>query len=213
MPAATVLHFRYCVEPSRPWRGYGPLGVAQLAGRLSAETVNQLANESSGPVGRLLGVPVDGDDDTISKLREDIKNARGRVAFLENSDWGNSGTNGVELETKRFGAEPPQALVNLMDLASREVVMAVGLNTGLWVDLGAATAREAWRLALFGVVAPIGRMVEAELTAKLDDTVTLSWQELRSSDLQGRSRSFKQMVEAGMPLADAVAVAGLMMPE
>ena len=75
------------------------------------------------------------------------------------------------------------------------------------------TAREAYRLALFGVVAPLGRMVEAELTAKLEDSISLSWVEMRAADLMGRARSFKAMVEGGMPLADAVAVAGLMLPE
>ena len=212
MPASAVCHFRYCAEASRPWRGLSPLTVASLAGRLSAETSNALGNESSGPQGQILGVPVDGDSDTILKLREDIASARGRVAFLENSDWGASGTPGIDLEPKRFGAQPPQALVNLQDLASREILMAVGLNSGLFVDLGAATAREAWRLALFGVIAPIGHMVSAELTEKLEDQVTLGWQELRSSDLQGRARSFKSMVDGGMGLDQATAVSGLMLP-
>ena len=35
--------------------GNGPIQVAALAGTLSAETVKQLSDESSGPVGRLLG--------------------------------------------------------------------------------------------------------------------------------------------------------------
>ena len=214
MPASGVVHFRYASEPSRPWRGLGPLGVAALGGRLSAETVLQLANESSGPVGRLLGTPVDGDDATISKLRDDVAKARGRMVFLESGDWSNAGGGAMAVaETHRYGAEPPQSLVNLQEVATREVVMACGLNSGLWHDLGAATAREAYRLALFGVIAPLGRMVEAELTAKLDDTVTLSWVEMRAADLTGRARAFQSMVLGGMPLADAVAVAGLMMPE
>ena len=91
----------------------------------------------------------------------------------------------LTFRSRRFGAEPPQSLVNLHEVATREVVAACGLNTGLWQDLGAATAREAWRLALFGVVAPLGRMVSAELTEKLNDAVTLGWQELRASDLSG----------------------------
>ena len=157
MPAAGVVHLRYASDPARPWRGLGPLGVASLAGKLSTETVNALANESGGPQGRLLGIPVDGEDDTIEKLRKDIASARGRVAFIENSDWGNAGTNGVDLETKRFGAEPPQSLVNLQEVATREVIMACGLNSGLWHDLGAATAREAWRLALFFGYRAIGQ--------------------------------------------------------
>ena len=52
VPAASVLHFRYAADPARPWRGNGPVEVAALAGRMSAETVRALAGESSGPVGR-----------------------------------------------------------------------------------------------------------------------------------------------------------------
>ena len=37
--AAGVVHIMYSRDPERPWRGNGPLQVAQLAGKLSAETV------------------------------------------------------------------------------------------------------------------------------------------------------------------------------
>ena len=47
----------------------------------------------------------------------------------------------------------------------------------------AASTREAWRLALFSVLAPLGKMVESELKDKLDDDVSLTWTELRASDL------------------------------
>ena len=81
VPAASVLHFRYAVEAATPWRGNGPIAVAALGGRLSAETVNALADESSGPVGRLLGIPEDGEDSTVEALKTDIRNAAGRVAL------------------------------------------------------------------------------------------------------------------------------------
>ena len=48
--------------------------------------MNQLADEASGPVGALLGIPKDGDDDTVTALKGDIKNAKGRVALLESGD-------------------------------------------------------------------------------------------------------------------------------
>ncbi len=91
VPAASVLHFRYATDPSTPWRGNGPLAVANLAGRLSAETVNALANESSGPVGRLLGIPVDGADATVEGLKADIRDARGKVALLGDGRLGQRG--------------------------------------------------------------------------------------------------------------------------
>ena len=59
----------------------------------------------------------------------------------------------------------------------------------------------------------MGKMVESELRTKLDDEVSLSWQELRASDLSGRARPMQSMVNGGMSLADAVAVAGLMIED
>ena len=197
---------------SSPWRGNGPLAVANLAGHLSAETVNALANEASGPVGRLLGIPVDGA--TVEGLKADIKNAAGRVALLETGDWGKAGGDSrVSLKSERFGAEPPASLVELVDVSSREIYAACGLNAALWGAGDAASTREAWRLCLFGVLSPLGRLVEAELQDKLEDTVTLSWQELRASDLSGRARAFQSMVGGGMAVAEAVSVAGLMVED
>ena len=133
--------------------------------------------------------------------------------MIETGDWGNSGDSKVDLKTERFGAEPPASLVQLVTIASQEVYSACGLNQALWGGSQAAAVREAWRLCLFGVLSPLGRLVEAELQDKLEDTVTLSWQELRASDLSGRARAFQSMVGGGMAVTDAVAVAGLMVED
>ena len=213
VPAQSVLHFRYACDPSTPWRGHGPLDVAALSGKLSAETVNQLADEASGPVGRLLGIPSDGEDSTVQGLKQDIAKARGRTALMEVGDWGDAGVARVDLQSRRFGAEPPASLVELADYASREVMSACGYNANLFGAGQAAALREAWRLALFGVLAPLGRLVQAEIRSKLDEELTIGWQELRASDLSGRARAFQSMVGGGMNVADVVAVAGLMVEE
>ena len=147
VPATSVLHFKYGCDPARPWRGNGPIEVAALAGRLSAETVTALANESSGPVGRLLGIPVDGQDATVQGLKADIKNAAGRVALLETGDWGSSGDSKVDLQTQRFGAEPPASLVDLVSVASQEVYagrrvefVPMGRCWWSWGDSGSVAA-------------------------------------------------------------------------
>ena len=210
VPAASVLHFRYAVDPSSPWRGNGPLAVANLAGKLSAETARALADESSGPVGRLLGIPgTDGQDATVQALKTDIASARGRTAIVEGGDWGAAGEARLSLKAERFGAEPPASLVALMGVASQEVYSACGLNAAIWGAGDAASTREAWRLCLFSVLSPLGRLVEAELQDKLEDTVTLSWQELRASDLSGRARAFQSMVGGGMEVERAAGLAGL----
>ena len=130
VPAASVLHFRYANDATRPWVGHSPLDAASLAGRLSSETVNTLANESSGPVGRLLGIPKDGLDETVEKLTQQLANARGGIGMVESGDWGSAGGGAsMNPESKRFGADPPAALVALQDTASREIYAACGFKT------------------------------------------------------------------------------------
>ena len=55
--------------------------------------------------------------------------------------------------------------------------------------------------------------MESELKVKLDGDITIGWRELRASDLCGRARAMQSMVNGGMSVADAVAVAGLMVED
>ena len=135
------------------------------------------------------------------------------MAIIEAGDWGSAGDAKVALKSERFGSEPPTSMVDLLNASSREVYAACGLNGSLWGSGDAASTREAWRLALFSVLSPLGRLVEAELQDKLEDTVTLSWQELRASDLSGRARAFQSMVGGGMTVQEAISIAGLMVED
>ena len=136
------------------------------------------------------------------------------MALLETGDWGNAGgETKVDLKTERFGAEPPASMVELVSVASREIYAACGFNAALWGGAQAASVREAWRLALFGVLSPLGRLVQAELQSKLDDEVSLTWTELRASDLSGRARAFQSMVGGGMEVERAAGLAGLMVTD
>ena len=164
-------------------------------------------------MGRLLGIPVDGGDATVQALKTDIASARGRTAIVEGGDWGSAGDAKVSLKSERFGFEAPSTMISLLDASSREIYSACGLNGALWGQGDAASTREAWRLALFSVLSPLGRLVQAELKDKLDDEISLSWQELRASDLSGRARAFQSMVGGGMTVAEAVSVAGLMVED
>lgn len=214
-PATGVAHFRYAIEPARPWRGLSPIQAAAIAGRLSAETAKALADESSGPRGHFLPVPnTDGQDSTVSDLKTDIATLRGSVAVVESmaSNWqaGTPGDRPADWKTSRIGASPPPALVTLMDTATREVAAACGIPIALLAPNPTGTgSREGMRQFLFGTVSPLGRLVAAELTAKLETPVTLSWDELRASDISGRARAYKYLVDGGMAPEVAAAHCGL----
>ena len=213
VPAAGVIHLMYSADPERPWRGFGPLQVAQLGGRLSSEAAAALADEASGPRGSLLPLPLPGDDPTVQSLQADLKRLRGQLATVETqSSMAPGATGGGDGWTaKRIGANPPSALVQLHEIATREVLAACGVPPVLFSSNPNGTAgREAWRQLLFATIAPMGRLLVAELTTKLEADVTVDWDELRASDIAGRARAFQSLVGAGMDLAKAAALAGLL---
>ena len=197
------------VFPQEPWRGIGPLQAASLAGRLSAETSKALADELSGPRGSLLPVPkLDGQAATLSGLRADIRTLGGGLSTVESmsSSWGEGDRRTApskEWEARRVGASPPDSVVNLQDLATKEVMAACGISPALFSSTAAASAREAYRQFLFAVVSPLGKIVSFELTKKLETPISLGWQEMMAADIQGRARSYKSLTEAGMSAADA----------
>ena len=111
----------------------------------------------------------------------------------------------------RIGADPPEALVDQLDKSTAEVYAVAGLNPAIFRDAQGTAAREAWRQALHGVVAPLGRLFQHELSFKLDaPDLSIDWTELRASDIMGRARAFQSMVGGGMEPERAAALAGLM---
>ena len=139
VPSAGVVHIRYASSPGSPHRGIGPLQVAHLAGRLSAEVSSALADELSGPRGQLLPLPnVGGDDPAISSLKNDIRGLSGSLAFVESQQdsYGTGPTTNPTSgwDVKRVGADIPSGSIEAAKLAFEEVVAACGLSPSLWFD-------------------------------------------------------------------------------
>ena len=218
LPAAGVVHMRYLTEPARPWCGVAPLRAASLAGRLSAETVAALADAESGPRGNLLPLPVDGEDPTVAELKTDLRNLRGRLAFVESVNVMHAGAAGNaprgDWDTKRIGANPPEAEVALMGRAFVEVASACGCPAVLFAESGDGTSRrEAFRQFLHSTLQPIGELLALELSEKLEAPIRINLDRLFAADLAGRARAFQSMVGAGMDPGKAAGLAGLMESE
>ena len=207
---ADVVHPRFSFDAPRPWRGVGPLQRAAIAGRLSAEVSAALADEASMTRGGVLPMPTRGDG--LPELKADLKRLKGRVAFVEAHDstgYADSRkTPGAGWDLKRIGADPPVALVKLADLAFREVVAACGVNPGLFSDADGTALRESYRQAVHSVVQPLGLLVAAELSQKLETEVSLDFSRVMAADIMGRARSLRSLTEAGVPLDRALELAG-----
>ena len=127
VPSESILHFQYAVSPGQPWKGIGPLAVASLAGKLSANTIAALGDEASGPVGSFMPLPVTVEAQ-LAQMKADIGVSRGKMLLVEGGDLGTlSAQPQQEYTQRRFGANPPAALVQLLIEARHEVWAAVGI--------------------------------------------------------------------------------------
>ena len=213
-PSEGVVDLRYATDPSTPWRGLGPLQVARLDGRLGSELAAALGDEASGPVGSLLPVPAEGGDGELDDLRDDIASLRGKAALLETTSggWGEGKIAAPQQDwtPKRLGPNPSAALVQLRQQVEASIVAACGVPVELLVPSVGTASRESYRRFLFSTVAPLGRIVAAELSRKLETPVSLQWGELRAADISGRARAYQSLVGANMDAAKAERLAGLL---
>ena len=218
VPGNAMVHVRLQSDPEQPWRGVSPLSSAAIAGRLSAETAQALADEASGPRGHLIPVPVDGADETMTGLKADIRSLRGKVALVEStsSGWAADGSQQRprgDWESRRLGAAPSAPLIDQADLASREVFSACGIPLGVVLDVEGTGQRESFRRLLHSTIMPMAKIVSEELSNKFETPISLSFDGLFAADLSGRARAFQSLVGGGMDVAKAAALAGLLQAE
>ena len=207
-----VVHVRLQVDQSRPWRGVAPLQAASLAGRLSSCTISALADEAGMAVGGLLPVPTDGQDKSVEQLRLDIRNLRGSLSLVESGDWGDVGAGRPRGDWRpiRLGADPPEALIQLAEFSSREVLSCLGIPVGLMDgSTPGAAQREAFRRFAFSTLLGMSRVVEAELTAKLETPIRLDFGGLMAADVVGKARAAGSLVKAGVEVERALSLVGL----
>ena len=198
-----VVHAKYSVDPARPWAGRGPLQWATETGRLGAALEAALADESDGPRGKLIAVPVDGGDggenDPLADLKRDIRTLRGRAALVETTaaGWaeGRAAAPQKDWVPRRLGADPPAALIELRTAVEVTIAGACGVPAVLLSAGGDGTARrEGYRQFLHGSIEPLARLVEQELTDKLEGAVRLSFRRLEAGDVTGRARAWRSLV-------------------
>ena len=231
IPADGVVHVRYATRPGEPWRGRPPLSFAEDSRALAAALELRLGQELAGPVGQIIALPQDvgggegegeagegeGEgEDTNAALRRDLSGLAGRLALVETvaGGWGEgkAAAPSSDWQPRRLGANPPAALGALRSAVEACVLGVLGIPPGLADASADGTAqRESYRRWLHGSVQPLARLVEHELSAKLETDARLSFRRLEAGDVAGRARAWRGFVgkEAAMDDSEARRLAGL----
>ena len=217
LPGAAVVFVRWGSTPGQPYVGIGPTSWAHTTARLQSEAERSLADEAAGPLAQLLAIPADGGDDSVEDplkmLRADISGARGKALLVETTaaawDQGKAAAPQKDWSANRLGPSPPDAMVSISKDAFARVVAACGCSPALFDDSDGTSKREALRQWHLGTVKPLARLLEAELSEKLETDVRLQF-DLYNVDLAGRAQAFQKLVAGGVAVNDALMTAGLL---
>ena len=218
LPQAGVIFLPWGATPGQPYTGVGPLSWANTTARLQAETERSLADEAGGPIANLIPVPQDGGDDSesdpLKDLKADIRQARGKALLVETvaAGYGEGASAAPRKDwiASRLGPNPPASMPEVLSQGFLEVLAACGVPPGMFQKMGDSGQREAYRRWVALVVAPMGKLLAAELSAKLETEIALDFGGLYSHDLAGRARAFQSMVNGGIEPGKAAGLAGLM---
>ena len=222
LPYAGVVFCKWGSTPGQPYTGTGPLSWANTTARLQSESERSLADEAGGPIANLLTVPQDGGDgdgegeDPLAELKADLRTARGKALLLETvaAAWGEGRQVAPQRDWKpeRLGPDPPDGLVKVRADAFMAVLAAAGCSVAMFDDSDGTSKREALRQFFLGTVQPLAGLLEAELSAKLEAAIRLSF-DLYNVDLAGRAQAFQKLVAGGVAVNEALIKAGLLAGE
>ena len=208
-----VVSLLWAEDRLQPWRGVGPLQRSALSAGLYAAADRALGSEMAGTVGHVVPIPKSTDPE-IADLREAIAKLGGRTALVESTAGGHADRGERprhDWKPERIGHHPPDASVTLQAQAFAQTLAACGVPLELAAEAG-AQRREAYRQYVATTVEPIAEIVAAELSAKLEAPVGLTFGALAASDMAGRSRAAGSLVKAGWTPQEAADAVGLPRP-
>lgn len=227
-PWNQVCHFMYSYDKAAPWLGISPLTWAIDTAMTMGASEQRMKEESGTPTGYVIPVPeepaVGADEkgnslDPLAPLRVQITQLAGGIALVESTQGGfgegPSARPQQDWAPRRLGANPPQSLIHMRQEMQQILLAACGVPPALASTTATQTAsRESWRQFLHGTIQPVATLVEAELRIKLNQPdLTIRFDRLFASDIQGRARAFKAMVDGGMDMQKAAIQSGILEPE
>ena len=200
--AEGIIHVRYMPYRSAPWQGVSPLQSAGFTAETLARIEKSLQDDAKMPTGGIMPQP-DGVSPTgITQVKTAVTAGKGALTLAETTASGfGLGPNAAprkDWEQSRFGPMVPSANIQLWEGAMLAVLAALGVPPSLYTSQGAAL-RESYRHLFGSTIEPLAQLIAAELSEKLEETVTIRFPERMRSDVSALSRGFKGLVDGGYP--------------
>ena len=226
-----VMHLQWSADPLSPWHGVSPFD--HTAAKIAALIERGLVQETSQPSGSLLPVEVDPPfglpgsagrtavghsphnvEDELETVEQAVRSLMDPLRSGGFAAWPMRTPTGTGPNQRgvaaRFGADPPQFLVMLMQTIFEQCVAACGIPRALVFGSDGAAARAGQAHYQASVVVPILRHISEEASRALDADIRLRPGVIRSpADLRERSLVVKNLVAAGVGSAEAMTVADL----
>ena len=207
-----MVHVRYMPRPGAPWHGVSPLTSAGLTAGQLGKIERSLTWDAGLTTGGIIPMPDGASAGQTTKVSSILRDGKGGLTALETTvggfGQGKDAAPRSEYDQKRFGPMVPATSIDLRDKTALWVLAAVGIPPSLFTSQGAAL-RESYRHFHTNTVEPLGNLIAAELSEKLNRPITFYFPEVVKSDIAARSRALASMLQAGVAPDYAARVIGL----
>ena len=212
-----IIVIRWGNSSGRPYDGQAAHHFASLAARASAESERAAGDDAASPVTNFITVPEgqnqDDDSDPLAPLRESIADAKGKALVVESthSGYGEGRGNAPQRDfsPQRLGPSPSPDQVEAAKDAYTRMLASCGMPIAMFSATTAQSAREGLRQWHMGTVQPVTRLIESELSRRLDSPIRLKL-DTYGLDIAGRASAFKSLVAGGMDLQQAASISGVL---
>ena len=215
--ADSVCHFRWNVDPVRPWHGQPATALASSTASTAGEAEHSLMGESKETLARVAASAASTSDQATDYARSLA--AGGVVPVVGAMGLAAAGiVPTTAFKPARMGPEPPEELVELRRDAARELLEALGIPSTLFVGTASEGAQRAgFRRFVVATVEPVAELIAAELSLKLETTVRLDLSMLATPDAEvssarargSRANAYAVLRGAGLGDQEARTAAGL----
>ena len=209
--AEGVIHVRYMPYRAAPWQGVSPLQSAGFTAETLARIERSLQDDAKMPTGGIMPQPDGISADGIDQILLAMNQGKGSLTLVETTanafGLGKDAAPRRDWEQQRFGPMVPATSIQLWEGAMLAVLAALGVPPSLYTSQGAAL-RESYRHLFGSTIEPLAALIQAELSEKLEETVTIRFPERVRSDVSALSRGSRAWWNRGSPLSRCTTCSG-----